>query len=211
VVGGKSITITRNSLENIPVAAGILLAREANYQTFGVQNVLVDANVLRELQTLTPPYNPGNKFTTFSRTGHGGVEIQAALFADEAANPTLRSSLAVRNVVIRGNTIERSAVNGMRAGVNMSKTLSATDASGQTVTRSIVQGDITALSAQRNAFGQMTRDPMNIQGTSLNATGIHCEGNLRDGNSYRIDACKVSTAPPPNGALLRCTADGRVI
>src|SRR5512134_1612751 len=74
VVGGQSIAIVRNTIENVPVAAAILVAREAVYQTFGVDNVVVEGNIVRDVQTKSPPYNVDNKFSG-KRTGHGAIEV----------------------------------------------------------------------------------------------------------------------------------------
>ncbi|HEU5296942.1 MAG TPA: glycosyl hydrolase family 28-related protein, partial [Burkholderiaceae bacterium] len=73
VVGGQSITISNNTLDNVPHAAGVYLSREAGYQTFGVENVLIANNLIRNVQTMSPPYDFRNTFATSSRTGHGAV------------------------------------------------------------------------------------------------------------------------------------------
>jgi polygalacturonase len=210
VVGGQAITIRRNTLENVPTAAAILIAREANYQTFGIQNVLIDGNVIREVQTLVPSYDPVGKYSTQARTGHGAIEVQAALFDDEAAEPALRSALSVRNVVVRDNTVERSGVSGVRAGVNMSGAVTATSAAGLSLTRRIGQGAIERLSVQRNRFAQLAGTPIAVLG-GLATGGIHCRDNQIDGRAYSIDACKATSEPVPVGADLKCSADGRML
>jgi hypothetical protein len=204
VVGGQSIAIVRNTIENIPVAAGILLAREASYQTFGVDNVVVEGNILRDVQTGTPPYNVGNKFAPDKRTGHGAVEVHAALFDDEAANSTLRNVLGVRNVVVRGNTIERSAVSAFRAGVPMNVTLQDGN-----VSRHYGNGPIESISVQGNRFEAVNKEPVNLLGQEQK-DGLHCSGNQRDGKDYRPSACK---APEPmlRGLLITCSSDGRLL
>lgn len=204
VVGGQSVAIVRNTIENIPVAAGILLAREASYQTFGVDNVLVEGNILRDIQTGTPPYNVGNKFSPDKRTGHGAVEVHSAQFDDEAANATLRNVLGVRNVVVRNNTVERSAASAFRSGVPMNVTLQDGN-----VSRHYGNGPIESISVQGNRFEAVSKEPINPLGQELK-DGLHCSGNQRDGKDYRPSACK---APEPmlRGLLITCSADGRLL
>ena len=210
VVGGESITISRNTLSNLPLAAGILVAREANYQTFGAQNILIEGNTLRDVQTGTPPYDPVGKFASSGRTGHGAIEVHAALFADEAADSMLRTALSIRNVVMVGNTVEHASVGAMRAGVNMSNTISATDASGTTVSRSIVNGLVQNVSSQGGRFSQVKNDALSVMGASL-SSGIYCSDNRVDGAAYTTAACKVALAPVPSGSTQRCSIDGKLM
>jgi hypothetical protein len=210
VVGGQSISIVRNTLSNIPVAAGILLAREAGYQTFGVENVIVEGNLLRDIQNLAPPYDGAGKFAANQRTGHGAIEVHAGLFADEHADPMLRDSLAVRNVVVRNNVIQRSAVNAVRAGVNMVQTMHGIGAGGVSVSRAAVNGVIDNVSIQDNRFEQVATDPINVQGGNATGAGLSCSGNQRDGRAYSDPACKGS-APQMRKVPLTCSADGRLL
>lgn len=205
VVGGQSIAIVRNTLENIPVAAGILLAREATYQSFGVENVVVEGNIVREVQTKAPPYDGANKYAAGKRTGHGAIEVHAALFDDEAADPQLRSLLAVRNVVVRGNTVERSAVSAVRAGVPMNQTMR--DGSDS---RHFGNGVIENISVQGNRFEDVNGEAINVLGQDLKETGLHCNANQRDGRDYRSSACKAAE-PILKGLPLTCSADGRLL
>lgn len=205
VVGGQSIAILRNTIENVPLAAGILLAREASYQTFGVENVLVQGNLVRDVQTSAPPYDGADKFAPNRRTGHGAIEVHAALFDDEAADPELRGQLAVRNVVVRGNTVERSAVSAVRAGVQMDKTMRDGDAS-----RHYGSGVIMNLSVQSNRFDDVKGEAINVLDQDLKDRGLHCNANQRDGSDYRSSMCK---APEPvlRGLPITCSTDGRLL
>jgi len=211
VVGGQSITIARNTLNNVPVAAGVLVAREAGYETFGVENVLVEANVIRDVQTLRPPYDVQNKFASASRSGHGAVEIHAALFEDEAADPSLRELLAVRNVVVRGNVIERASVSGVRAGVSMTQALQATDAAGRTVARNIVPGLVRSVGVDNNQFNQVTGDAIRVLSSDLLSAGVYCSANRRDGSNYQSSACRALAEPAVLGAPLTCSPEGALL
>jgi parallel beta-helix repeat protein len=202
VVGGQLVAIVRNTIENVPVAAAILVAREAVYQTFGVDTVVVEGNIVRDVQTKSPPYNVNNKFSG-KRTGHGAIEVHAALFDDEAADAKLRGALAVRNVVVRNNTVERSAAAAFRAGVPFDNTLRDGAA-----TRHAGNGLIQNLSVQGNRFDDV-KDAIYLLSQQLKDNGLHCDGNQRDGGDYRSPACK---APEPRlrALALNCDADGQL-
>jgi len=210
VVGGQSVTIARNTLNNMPRAAGILIAREAGYETFGVQNVLVEGNLIRDVQTQKPPYDFQNKFASSSRTGHGAIEIHAALFDDEYDDNSLRELLAVRDVLVRGNVVERASVSGVRAGVNMAQTLRATDAEGRSLERSTVSGLIRNIGVVNNRFNQ-TSDALRVLSSDLMGAGVYCSANQRDGKDYRSNACKLPAAPAVQGAPLSCSPEGALL
>lgn len=211
VIGGDNVTIARNTLTNVPVAAAFIFAREANYQTFGVHNVLLEGNVVREVQTQAPPYNPFNKYTPGARTGHGAIEIHAGQFDDEASDSFLRTALAVRNVVARDNLVERTAVNALRAGVNVGKTMTAVNADGQTVSRTVRGALVDGIWSLNNKFNQIAKDPISVPSTTLSASGIACGGTTRDGAPYSMPACRIGGTPPVTGAKLSCSSDGRLL
>lgn len=204
VVGGQSVTITRNTIENVTHGAAILLAREASFQTFGVDNVVVEGNLIRDVQTDAPPYDNPKRFTPGSRTGHGAIEVHAALFEDEADHPMLRGALAVRNVLVRGNTVERSAVSSVRLGVPIEQTLRDGD-----ITRHARNGKIENVSVQNNRFDEIKGEGIRVMGAQLQEDGVHCGGNQRDGKEYRASVCKAA-APEVRGIPLTCSTDGRL-
>jgi Pectate lyase superfamily protein len=207
VVGGKSITVARNTIANVPLAAAILLAREANYQTFGVDDVIVEGNRIREVQTLAPAYDAREPAAPRQRTGHGAIELHAALFDDEALQPGLASQLAVRNVLLRGNVVERSSAGALRVGVDMSQRLTGTDAEGKGVTRHVRSGAIEGLSVQGNRFDAVAAEPIQVLSSALRQRGLHCQGNQHEGREYGAQACQA--APPTvRGATMRCSGDG---
>jgi parallel beta-helix repeat protein len=209
VVGGEKVTIARNLIDNTPVGAAILLAREANYQTFGVTNVLVEGNTIRNVQNMAPSYNALSAFSTSRRTGHGAVELHASQFEDESADPMLRSQLTVRNVRIRGNLIERSSVSAVRMGAGGRSTLTATQSSGAPVSRSYAPAPISPPSIETGRFNAIGLEPLSAQSADLQASGVHCSGNLRDGATYQPALCR-SAAPTVTGATITCTSDGRL-
>lgn len=209
VVGGEKVTIARNRVDNAPIGAAILLAREANYQTFGVTNVLVDSNTLRNVQNMAPTYDALGTYSTTRRTGHGAVEIHASQFTDETADSLLRAALTVRNVKVVNNLVERTTVSAVRMGVGGSKTLSAVNADGKTVTRSFVSAAMGTPTINVSRFNAVGREPLSPQSEDLKSNGIACTGNLRDGSTYQPTVCR-APAPVVTGATLSCTSDGRL-
>jgi len=209
VVGGQNITIARNTIDNVPIAAGIPVAREAGYQTFGVENVLVENNLIRNAQNEQPPYDFQNKFGSSQRTGHGAIEVHAGLFEDEAASD-LREKLSVRNVLVRNNVVERSAVSAVRAGQLISGTMRATDNEGRAMERAYVPGIVSNAGFVNNRFNQVKGEAVRVL-ADLEARGVYCSDNERDGNKYQPGACKQREAPPAQGATLNCTPEGLLI
>ncbi len=207
VVGGRSITIARNTLANLPTAAAILIAREASYQTFGVDDVLVDANRIGDVQTLLPAYDARNPQAPVQRTGHGAIEVHAALFDDESRQPALRDRLAVRNVLLRGNTIDRASTSALRLGVDMGQTLAATDGEGRPITRRAGSGVIEGIVALDNRFNQVRAEAVEVLSPAVQQRGFGCDANQRDGRDYRASACR-TTATDVLGATMRCSDDG---
>jgi hypothetical protein len=188
VVGGSTITIARNTLANLPMAAAILIAREASWQTFGVNDVLVDANRISDVQTLAPTYDARGASTPVQRTGHGAIEVHAALFDDEAQQPALREKLAVRNVLLRGNEVERSSVSAVRVGVDMAQTMTGADAQGRRASRHARSGAIEAIAVQRGRVEQVGGEPLEVLSSAV----------------------RQSDTVAAMGATLRCGDDGVV-
>lgn len=217
VVGGQSITIARNTIDNVPLAAGVFVGREAGYQTFGVENMLIENNLIRDVQTRSPPYDFQNRFATAWRTGHGAVEIQAGLLEDEAANVGFRESAAVRNVLMRGTIVDRAEFSGARAGVNIVQTLTLIDASGQSVQRRVVAGEVHNVGFANSQFNNVIanntpgRAALRVPSVELSTSGVYCTGNTRDGPAYQPSVCKQAAEPAVRGAPLNCSPEGALL
>lgn len=211
VVGGKDISLRRNTLDNLPLAAGILVAREAGYESFGVNNVLVEGNSLTNVQNLAPPYDAGGKYAAARPTGHGAVEIHAAVFDDEAADPQLKTELTVRNVKVNGNLVRHASAPGLRSAIPIEGTLQAVDpTSGATVARRHQTAAVQAVSSQDNRFeGIAGGNAMQIVTAGMANGELNCKGNTRDGQPYTVAAC-LRPEFVVTGAVMKCTADGRV-
>ncbi len=142
VVGGQDITIQRNKIDNVATGAGVLLAREASYQTFGVLNVLVKDNTLSRIQTNRSAYDPDGTFATRNRSGHGAYEVHASMFEDEAASGLLAPELGIKSVAFVGNTLTSATVPAARVGVEFKGVVSAVRPDGSTASRTVVTGGI---------------------------------------------------------------------
>jgi parallel beta-helix repeat protein len=207
VVGGSTITIARNTLANLPMAAAILIAREATWQTFGVNDVLVEANRISDVQTLPPTYDARGASTPVQRTGHGAIEVHAALFDDEARQPALREKLAVRKVLLRGNDVERSSVSAVRVGVDMAQTMSGVDAQGRQASRHARTGAIEEIALEGGRFDEVRGEPVEVLSSAVRQSNAICQPGPQD--EALAPACHAS-APAAMGATLRCGHDGVV-
>lgn len=211
VVGGKDISLRRNTLDNLPLAAGILVAREAGYESFGVDNVVVEGNTLTNVQNLAPPYDVGGKYASHPRSGHGAVEIHASVFDDEAADAMLNKELTVRNVKVNGNVIRFASAPGLRAAVAFDSSVEGTDpGTGARVARHQKTAAVHVVSSRGNRFDQVAGSlPMHIVTAGLATGELHCKDNTHDGQPYSVAAC-VRAEPVVTGSGMKCTAAGRV-
>ena len=87
VVGGKNVTLRNNKVSDTYAAAGIYIAQEDNFNTWEVNNVLIEGNDIDRVQTTGAP-RPGG-----SRTNHPGIILWG-------------NSKLVQNVMIRNNTLD---------------------------------------------------------------------------------------------------------
>lgn len=107
VVGGERIVIARNTVSGTQMAAGIIVARESSFQTWGSRDVTITGNTVARNQTVD---------TDKRRTGHGAIEIHALIPAGVDRNARLVENLGVHRVVVTGNTIDGAAYAGIRVG-----------------------------------------------------------------------------------------------
>jgi len=61
-----------------------------------------------------------------------------------------------------------------------------------------------------NRFNQVKGEAVRVL-ADLEARGVYCSDNERDGNQYQPGACKQREAPPAQGATLNCTPEGLLI
>ncbi len=107
VVGGERVVIARNTISDTRRAAGIIVARESSFQTWGSRDVTVTGNTITQNQT-------GG--SSERRTGHGAIEIHALIPADVGRSAAIVENLGVHRVSVTGNTIAGAAFSGIRVG-----------------------------------------------------------------------------------------------
>ncbi len=205
VVGGADITIRDNRIARTTLAAGVLLAREASYLTWGVSNVLVQDNTISQVQTTAPAYVPAGWPSTVARTGHAGIEVHAFAFDDEREYPALMSSLAVQDVRVERNSVTGTAANGVRIGegTGVSSTLTGTLPDGSSVTRTFSGGAVGRISLSGIALSATGARALAIKNRPTTAYNVHCEG-LTDQGAPLSDATCSGVAPAVSGSSMAC-------
>jgi parallel beta-helix repeat protein len=124
VVGGRNVTIENNSVSSTWDRAAIYISREKEWDTMGVDNVLVVGNQLAHIGTVAPSFLPqGPAYAEVNAaaaagaaTGHGAITIYASIPASEESLPGAAALLAVGNVSFVSNTISDARWNGVRLG-----------------------------------------------------------------------------------------------
>ncbi|HEU4622997.1 MAG TPA: glycosyl hydrolase family 28-related protein, partial [Burkholderiaceae bacterium] len=111
VVGGENVTIRENTISDTTHGAAIYIAREPSYLTFGVRNVKIENNTIRNVQTTDPKYTVRAPV----KTKHAAVEIYSRLLSDETEIPKLVDALTVEGVMVSNNTIDSVISDAIRA------------------------------------------------------------------------------------------------
>ncbi len=205
VVGGSDITIEDNRIARTTLAAGVLLAREAVYLTWGVSNVLVQGNTISQVQTTAPSYVPAGWPNTVARTGHAGIEIHAYAFEDELLTPALRPSLAVRDVRVERNSVTATAANGVRIGegAGVVSTLTGQRSDGSAITRRYSGGDVGRISLSALELSGTRARALAIKNRPTEGYNVHCDGLTDRGAPLSDTACS-GAAPRVTGASMTC-------
>ncbi|HDR9175286.1 TPA: right-handed parallel beta-helix repeat-containing protein [Burkholderia vietnamiensis] len=133
VVGGQAVTISNNTVDGVQKAAGILVAQEDSWRTYGVSNVVVDNNVVSNVQNanvdngLLPTQQGALELDTWSGTvsyvvvtrnrvtgsGYTGFRALGNVCAFEAANNAFASiAQAPVSLLSRGCPASRIVVAG---------------------------------------------------------------------------------------------------
>ena len=206
VVGGADITISHNSISKTAEAAAILVAREASFLTWGVNNVLVEDNMLSQVQTLTPAYTPTGWDASGGVTGHGGVEIHAFVLEDELGYGNLAEALKVQNIRVNRTSIMDTLDAGVRVGVGTgeSASYSATRQDGSVVTRTLTGGTTGRIDLSDIAMSGIGGAPLQILANTTNSDNVYCEGLTLNGLATTSPACGGSR-PLVSGALRSCS------
>ncbi|KVG63362.1 nitrous oxide reductase family maturation protein NosD [Burkholderia pseudomultivorans] len=96
VVGGRAVTISNNDVAGVQKAAGILVAQEDSWHTYGASDVRIENNVVSAIQDGT------NANNGLQPTQQGAIELDTW-------------SGAVSHVIVRGNRVSGSGHAGFRA------------------------------------------------------------------------------------------------
>lgn len=102
VVGGADVTIANNIVRNVQVSAGILVAQEDSFRTYGASGVLVENNEISDIQTAT------------ARTDPRPLTQQAAIDVSTWSG-------SVTRVTVVGNRVSRARFAGIRIWGNVSQ------------------------------------------------------------------------------------------
>ncbi|WP_321782556.1 right-handed parallel beta-helix repeat-containing protein [Burkholderia pyrrocinia] len=102
VVGGADVTIANNIVRNVQVSAGILVAQEDSFRTYGASGVLVENNEISDIQTAT------------GRTDRRPLTQQAAIDVSTWSG-------SVTRVAVVGNRVSRARFAGIRVWGNVSQ------------------------------------------------------------------------------------------
>ncbi len=99
VVGGQAVTISNNTVDGVQKAAGILVAQEDSWNTYGASNVMITGNVVTNIQN--------------SNVNNGLQPTQQAAIELDTWTGT------VTNVAVTGNSVSGSGYAGFRAYGNV--------------------------------------------------------------------------------------------
>lgn len=110
VVGAADIVIRDNTVRSIAMAAGIIVAREAFWDTQGARNVIIDRNRIYDIQQSLAALD-GRE-----RTGQAAIDLNS-----DDDDP----SLAVTDVTVTSNAISGSAYGGIRLNGNVMRVTTA--------------------------------------------------------------------------------------
>lgn len=204
VVGGENVTIENNTIDHTTHAAGIYIARETSYLTFGVRNILVRNNTISNVQTTEPVYVGGSGSRTPVKTRHGAIEIYSWVYADEATNERLRDALSVQDIRVESNTIKGTLADGVRIGTGWGRVWSYTAKSKEagSFTRNLTGGPVGRIALSGNKMSGVGYQPIAINNVPTEQLNISCENNTVDGKPVMNKRCE-GRAPRVEGACPR--------
>lgn len=205
VVGGADITISDNRVSQTAIGAGILLARDASFVTWGVNNLVVRDNIISQVQTLPPAYTPVGWDTSVQRTGHGAVEIYGFVFEDERAFADLVDATAMQNISIARTTVTSAWAAGVRVGVGsgVTETLNGSDSAGRPLARLLTGGAVRRVELSNLTMTGTATPALEILARTTAADNVFCEG-LTDGGRAVTDAACGGARPLVTGTTQTC-------
>jgi hypothetical protein len=195
------VTIENNTIDRTTHAAGIYLARETSYLTFGVRNILVRNNTITDVQTTAPTYVAGTVKPDAPKARHGAIEIYSWLYSDEATNDKLKDALAVQDIRVESNTINRTGADAVRIGTGWGRVWSYTAKAkeGGSFTRNLTGGPVGRIALNGNKMSGVGYQPIAINNLPTEHYNISCEANTVDGKTVENKLCE-GKAPRVEGA-----------
>jgi polygalacturonase len=106
VSGGKDVTIRKNKVSKIFVAAGIYVSAEGGWDSSNNRNILVENNDVSDVQTTVPAWQP----VVGTKTGHPGIFVYAEGLG------------VMSDLMFRNNTLDNTWKHGVWVIGNVSKT-----------------------------------------------------------------------------------------
>jgi hypothetical protein len=205
VVGGRNITIDNNVVDRPTYAAGIMLARDVAYLSFGVHDIVVRNNTITNVQTSKPLYSMGTA-ASVPRTRQGGLEIHAQMFSDEKLYSSLTSELAVDRVNFENNSISYTLADAMRigAGTYSNYTLNTKNSGGAIIKRTVVGGKVGLLGLVSNRMSNLGTQTIAILNQPTTSYNVYCSGNTVSGSATTNGLC-MGSRPVATGASLTCS------
>ncbi|MEP6546698.1 MAG: right-handed parallel beta-helix repeat-containing protein [Gammaproteobacteria bacterium] len=190
VVGGSDVTIERNRISRTATGAGIYIARETSYASFGVHNILIAGNAISQVQTNAPTYMPPG-FNP-SLTHHGAIEILAQMTEDELSDPVFREAFSVSDIALAGNHVQEARFAGI--------TLKSSSA-GNPISRVMID---------QNSLVKVGSNHVIADYSGYTPLSVSCTDNSLDGEKFASQCDKsvpaISGQYSVSGASLTCSA-----
>jgi hypothetical protein len=190
VVGGQDVTIAHNRIDATTHAAGVYIAREQGWGSFGVRNVRVQGNLITRVQNTEPAYTVLPATQRGKRTGHGAIELVAHVYADEARWPVLRESLTVERIALLGNSIQGSTTAGVRIGYGWDRWAVPAwrSSSVREALRRYTGAHVGQVVLQDNQMHQVAQGVQRLNAEDT-TSAIWCSGNRMEGRSLEMAQC----------------------
>lgn len=205
VVGGHDVTIKNNVINRTTMAAGIYLAREPGYMTFGLNNVLVEGNTIRHVQTSIPDYLPQG-FGIRKKAGHGGIEVYTHIRMEEKMSGSVASELAISSVAIVNNIIEDTLGDAIRVGHTAKKNINFDTAqrSNEDVALSSTLWKLDQITIKSNKMNKIGGQPIKIfqesENTEEQLPKVFCSANTVAGVPINNKLCSLTKESVVSGA-----------
>ena len=211
VVGGSDVTIDSNSVSRVPGGAGIYLARETAYMTFGDRNILLRKNAISQIQTAAASYDPPHK--NAAPNGTGAIEAASEISSDELSDPIYRPAFSITSIAIIANTVQSARFAGIRMGAGETGASQVTNADGKSLTVTWTPGPVSDVIVQDNKFSNVNASGVVAAYSGLDPATISCRGNYLNGTKWASQCASTVMGAPAHaasivGASLQCDAQG---